>query len=819
MKPSNYNFVWPLADSRFLLFNSVNCALAETTSPFSNLLVSEKFDPGNLSPAAQQFVNEMTNCGFFIEDEIDEGKVLKYKFNHGKFEKRHLNLTIAPTLQCNFACPYCYEQSDDSEASQNHGFMTEAVRQSIFDFIVAQAASIKKLTIVWYGGEPLLAKDIIFALSEKIIDITRRHGVDYSAMMVSNGFLFEPETISQLKTCGIQTVQITLDGPPAEHNRRRKLKHGQQGTFERILENIVLLKTSGIAVHVRISIDHANAASVDELLDILTQHELQDIHLYPGRIVALTKGCASVQGSCLATEDFSRFKLDFWQKLHRRGFKLAMNRIFPKAVPFFCNAASVNTFVIDSDGDMYKCMEEIGDKERSIGSLAGAARTGNRQQKMQEIRWLTWEPFEFSACRECKLLPICQGGCPYQGMFVQDNVPHCPEWKYSLEQYEKLRYTLSTGQVPAAECRRECQPPGHDEQPPLAAQPAEIIRAIRKNPGQAGAWIEPDLIAPANFMYIQNLVQKLACFSLRDYLLECSLRAGEQRGDVSVGIDIHGNSALFGTWPASRLPDYLDADSTWQRLHRFVGGWRDPATLMHRFIKNIWLEFDVLGPVPSAPLPCLFLLITRTAADTFPPYGAVMREAFTLLDALPPATVLAKLDDCLEQFGQAVSGFCIGLMLPRQVPWLRLVFSGIAPAGWQDGLQALGRPVPAACMEYLSQLNLPAGPKLNFNIDVGETLGPKLGIDFFFPDEATAGLQRRGTLWKEFLNRLVADGLCSPARREAVLNWPGGSHLYGDDSARWLGADKIIARHINHIKIDFSEQSLPQAKVYLVARH
>jgi len=88
---------------------------------------------------------------------------------------------------------------------------------------------------------------------------------------------------------------------------------------------------------------------------------------------------------------------------------------------------------------MYKCWSEIGDKPARIGNIAGFRQRG-KSERMREIRWLTWEPFEYADCLACKVLPICMGGCGYRAMFVSKDRPACVEWKYSLEHYVQARY-------------------------------------------------------------------------------------------------------------------------------------------------------------------------------------------------------------------------------------------------------------------------------------------------------------------------------------------------------------------------------------------
>ena len=99
----------------------------------------------------------------------------------------------------------------------------------------------------------------------------------------------------------------------------------------------------------------------------------------------------------------------------------------------------MNAFVVDPDGDMYNCWNEIGEKSACIGNIADLKQRG-KYELMNEIRWLTWGPFEYSKCLKCKLLPICMGGCGYRAMFVNKDVPDCTAWKYNLEHYVQVRY-------------------------------------------------------------------------------------------------------------------------------------------------------------------------------------------------------------------------------------------------------------------------------------------------------------------------------------------------------------------------------------------
>lgn len=318
--------------------------------------------------------------------------------------------------------------------------MPENVQEELLRFIEQTVKTVKSVHITWYGGEPLLAKDLIFDLSKKIIAITEENKIAYSAGMITNGYLLSEDSglVQKLKDSRINYFQITLDGPQEVHNLRRMRKVDGGPTFERILEGVKLLAANEMVVNLRINVDRTNMDEALKLLDTLEENNLKEIPIHLGQVVADTEGCKSIEGSCSTIEEFTALNQTFHEILRQRGFKTGQTPYYP-SIAYACGANRMNAFVLDPDGDMYKCWSEIGNKPASIGNIA-RFRQREKNERMREIRWLTWEPFEYAGCLACKVLPICMGGCSYRAMFVNKTGPTCVEWKYSLENYVRARY-------------------------------------------------------------------------------------------------------------------------------------------------------------------------------------------------------------------------------------------------------------------------------------------------------------------------------------------------------------------------------------------
>ncbi|WP_292378909.1 radical SAM/SPASM domain-containing protein [Methanosarcina sp. UBA289] len=444
MKPSIYNFVWSTDDpEKVMIFNSLTTALAEVRRSRIDLLSVSQFDYALLPENKRKFVDELRKGGFVVDDSADELRMVKFTYNSDKYDSSMARLVIAPTLACNFACSYCFEQLDKNQ-SRNEGqnvFMPDDVKQDLLNYIEKILKTGKDIFVTWYGGEPLLAKETIFDLSQKIIDIADKNKVEYSAGMVTNGYLLSENSgiVQNLKKNRIKFIHVTLDGPREVHDSRRMLKGSNGPTFDRILEGIKLLKANGIEIYVRVNIDRSNIDNISMLLDVLKENNLSEIFIYLGHVIPYTAGCKSYESSCILTEEFSRINQAFYKNLNLMGFEAGRTSFYPRFARA-CDANRTNAFVLDPDGDMYKCWTEIGNKTASIGKIGDLIRQDNEKGK-HEIQWLSWEPFEYSECVECKMLPICMGGCAHQTMSINKGRPECKEWKYGLEHYVRIMFS------------------------------------------------------------------------------------------------------------------------------------------------------------------------------------------------------------------------------------------------------------------------------------------------------------------------------------------------------------------------------------------
>ncbi|PWB71243.1 hypothetical protein C3F09_08065 [candidate division GN15 bacterium] len=424
-KLSRYNHFHAWRDGYYLAFNARSGAVALLDS--SNYSTYERLAgkiqthaTGPLTPEEEELLKQLRYGLFACDDDFSELDWLKFEHNRARFNESTLSLVIAPTMACNMACPYCYEGS-------KQGRMSGETMQAVIDFVKQRAGSLNGLNVDWFGGEPLLAMDIVERLSRSFIDLSETHKFEYTSTIVSNGYLLTPEIIDRLVALKCRAAQVTLDGPSRMHNRKRLLKNGKT-SFDAIIRNLQSA-VEKMNISIRVNVDKSFSVEViQELVDELKQADLhKKVWVNFGMLEAATSVCSNIAEDCYGTADFSNVETEYFALLLKEGFRIQK---LPAPTSVFCMAQQVGCFLIDPDGDLYRCFNHAGDKTKSAGHISAEIDFHHPEFN----RLFRFDPFEDSDCRDCTILPICMGSCPARRA-GRNGTPEttCDTWKYNLE--------------------------------------------------------------------------------------------------------------------------------------------------------------------------------------------------------------------------------------------------------------------------------------------------------------------------------------------------------------------------------------------------
>lgn len=347
---------------------------------------------------------------------------------HERALRRPPSYIFMPTYDCNLRCSYCYQDHMRTDCSLRHLLRTMQI--PMVDRIFAALPGIEALHGVepgsrhrrsfgLFGGEPLLAanRPVVEHILARAFELGE---VDVWA--VSNGTELGAYR-DLLGPAGISLIQITVDGPPQQHDQRRIYADGS-GSFERIAEGIDLSLAQGAGVSVRINVDRNN---LNDLPSVARELAARGWATHPG-FSAYTSPVRAGNGKTDAGHTLSTWDLD--RELTRlrdehpevailtrpdEGLRARARRIFdtggeilPSLRPSFCGAHD-RMYIFDPFGDIYSCWERTGDPKVRTGRVLpeGGVELNEQQLAVWHGRTVASNP----VCRRCRYALHCGGGC------------------------------------------------------------------------------------------------------------------------------------------------------------------------------------------------------------------------------------------------------------------------------------------------------------------------------------------------------------------------------------------------------------------------
>jgi uncharacterized protein len=434
MQTSMFNLQVPVADrNEVFLMNTFSDAQLLVSPDVAGLL-NRLDEQTSFNAEEREAIEALVENGFVVESRERERAELKQYFTNMREDTDQLRVTVLTTLQCNFACDYCY-QGDRGDYNKFAHKMSMETAQQVIAWIEQRLDELHpgKFVMTLFGGEPLLNLPVAYYLAEQTHRICSERGIPQFVNMISNGLLLTPEVVDRLVPYGLNGVKITLDGDRDTHNRMRPLR-GKQGTFDKIIENIRQVSHK-VAITIGGNFDESSADSYPALLDFLREQEFADnitkINFKPiikapepekpkGFIPLTVVGASDkpLGGTCMTsagagggaksasacdTCHFVDEKMTFLRdETRKRGFP-TIDGIHMGP----CEIHRKHAYTLGPDGSLYSCPGFTGDGSESIAHISG---------KVEPWHAAAMERYEVLSplkddCEDCSYIPVCGGGC------------------------------------------------------------------------------------------------------------------------------------------------------------------------------------------------------------------------------------------------------------------------------------------------------------------------------------------------------------------------------------------------------------------------
>jgi len=346
-----------------------------------------------------------------------------------------LSLILLPTLDCNVACDYCFEEKSPIHLSlAGLGRLTSAILEHM------EATGASESELYWQGGEALLLGPTWFAAAHEVMGAAAAaRGRSFHHYLQSNLIGYGPQWNPIIRTMFDGSVGTSMDVP----NDHRRLRNGSTERYTQVWLDAVTAAL-GAGLHVSaIAVIHAGSLRIgaEEFLRFFRERAgIDDVQVnlpFPG---GPGKG-----GETLDSEALSRFLvelLDVWTERYlERGLRLSpfadlidhyLGR--PARLPCIWQANCASDFVaVDARGDVSLCDCWVTSyPEYGFGNLFAGASLSDLLRGSPARQALLRRParlVDIDDCASCPHLSLCHGGCPVRAFAstgtIEAKDPYC----------------------------------------------------------------------------------------------------------------------------------------------------------------------------------------------------------------------------------------------------------------------------------------------------------------------------------------------------------------------------------------------------------
>jgi len=402
---------------------------------------ADRLERGDVTAITRATLRELERLGAVVETGLDEPAGALSELRTGSDSLAHRRFTIMPTAYCNMGCSYCGQEHYKSPASA-------ARMERLIARVEAVMADERTgtVSVTWFGGEPLLGYRVIREMSTRFVAQAQATGTRYSARMATNGSLISVPKLTELHDeFALRHAEITLDGPPPIHDRRRILKNGR-GSFDHCVGVLAELDRSGAApdlrINIRVNIDNENEVFVPDLLRRLAADGL-NAPRFTLQFMPVHSWGNDVSAVEIEARAYAAREVPWLQLAAELGFKTTLLPTRPKATT--CIATTRSGEIHDPGGKVYSCSEHpLVPVVRDTGAVALAGELAEAQPRPAGDfdDWYDQVAGTAQPCHGCPFLPVCGGSCPK--LWREGHLP-CPSFKFNAQQRLDLVATTRWG--------------------------------------------------------------------------------------------------------------------------------------------------------------------------------------------------------------------------------------------------------------------------------------------------------------------------------------------------------------------------------------
>lgn len=417
MKESLFNVSEKYKDDQYWVYNTLTTSIVILEEKeYNRYFIDKEYD------VRDNTFKELVSLGLFVGDDDDELEYLKdLRAEVASSDSPIADLIIATTMECDARCYYCFEHGCHNEK------MSKSTALAVVDYI-DKNWNHELFNISWFGGEPLLATDVMDFISEQL----ELRKIRFISKITTNGYNLTKENIYKAITVWhTNKIQVSIDAYGEEYNKIKKYIYDDDNPFGTVIENIGNALSAGLKIRARINFNPIKKETAKKIMSFLHEN-YKDEPLFSAYFAPIDAKSSVVPGIAGMFDkeivhpyiDMIKFAQKFGYYMgNDRGEKenylfdksglLAQLKLYPS--PTNCYASCPSVFAIDSKGDIYKCHRVLGKGEKySSGNIKEGIKKNSIYNFFCNV------DVAFDKCNTCKVLPVCQGGCKINAYLYDD---------------------------------------------------------------------------------------------------------------------------------------------------------------------------------------------------------------------------------------------------------------------------------------------------------------------------------------------------------------------------------------------------------------
>ena len=372
-------------------------------------------------------ISDLLDKGLLVSDNKRDMKAFIELFQRGMRQYNIQHMYFIPTTDCNLRCKYCFVEDDDRKISSS--YMSKETAEKGLELFAKLTENAKKISITFYGGEPLLNPDIVYHSMRYIraLEASGAFKCPVEISLLTNGTLVDDNTVKTILETKAK-VAVSIDGPRELHDASRIDTHGNP-TFSRVIAGYRKLQEAGAAPGISCTLSKYNVDHIEKIAEIIAK-DLRPSGVGFNILLPKINGSnsAEVSHDLAASKLIPAFEI-------LREYGIYEDRVMRRVRPYIETGVHLKDcmgvggqIVLAPNGKIGPCQALLGFEDyfpldvEELHSKISSFSSDDIYKNNLFDEWRHRFPFNMKECADCFAIAICGGGCPYASLVSRGSI-------------------------------------------------------------------------------------------------------------------------------------------------------------------------------------------------------------------------------------------------------------------------------------------------------------------------------------------------------------------------------------------------------------